>query len=472
MNKRVCFLVINLVFGIFSLYSQQNDNYEIEIVIENNIKTITINGYNGKESKVRIPEEIDSIPVTKIGNGAFADNKLTSIIIPDTVIYIGHIAFENNLLQEVVLSNSITTINQLAFAHNQIKNIIIPNGVTFIMDGAFENNQITEIIIPNSVTEIGNGVFENNPLEKITIGENVELYEWIYPFEEEFCLYYIKHGKKLGTYIKRNGHWEKVDLLEDEFDIIKTENDLEIENRTQEESIDFFVSDSLLDDDNIIGKWYRNLLFATAELTVDQDMNFSIEAQNTAHFGNVEGKLVKLKDGYYYSYIKDNDYEDSGVIIFIEHIDNIELIVYGWIGAGATVFYDGKYEKQPMSNDEYINEALDHIIGNTYDKDIIKNLLENDLEYFLTCFGAISKKNNGDSIILEGYMPGIAPWQNGIIKIKNNNIYILITDCREEIIIFRYYTNDNLQEIIPDEFRDWVYFYGERKIINKISKNE
>jgi hypothetical protein len=231
-----------------------------------------------------------------------------------------------------------------------------------------------------------------------------------------------------------------------------------------------FVSTTVFTE-NIIGKWYRNLLFGTAELTVDQDMTFLIEAQNTAHSGNVEGKLVKIKDGYYYSHI--NDYGQSCIIIFIEHIDNIELVVYGdQVGAGATVYYDGKYEKQPMSNDEYINKALDHVIGNTYDKNLVKNLLGNDLEYFLVCFGVIFTKNNDDSIILEGFMPGVAPWQNGIIKIKNNSIYILITDCREKITIFRYYTNDNLQEIIPNEFKDWNYFNEERKIINKISKNE
>jgi hypothetical protein len=243
MKKKYFFVLSFMVYLVSMLYSQKNGLFKTEI--EKN--TIIITGFTGKDKDIVIPDTIDSVPVRAIGEFAFdsltsvtlpeglvsirigafssnqltsvvipesvlsiediafSDNQLISVIIPENVLSIGHGAFENNKLQEIVLPPHITSIRQLSFANNQLKNIIIPDKVTYIMDGAFADNQFEEIIIPNSVVEIGTGAFENNPLKKITIGSDVELYGR--PFEELFCLFYIKHGKKAGTYIKSNEAW-------------------------------------------------------------------------------------------------------------------------------------------------------------------------------------------------------------------------------------------------------------------------
>jgi len=73
--------------------------------------------------------------------------------------------------------------------------------------------------------------------------------------------------------------------------------------------------------ENIIGEWYRNSLYATAELIINQDMSFSIEATRTAHGGSIDGTLSKTRDGYYFSYINDKyDTGQSCVMIFIDHL--------------------------------------------------------------------------------------------------------------------------------------------------------
>jgi hypothetical protein len=220
--------------------------------------------------------------------------------------------------------------------------------------------------------------------------------------------------------------------------------------------------------ENIIGKWYRNYLFANAELIINENLDFSIEAIHTAHDGQIEGKLTKIKDGYYFSYINDR-YGQSCIIVFLDHIEYLELIVYGdQVGAGARVYYDGKYEKQPISHDEYIDKAFDYIIGNYYDIDTIKVLLGDDVQYFVECFGERFLTSTENNIIIDGYMSGAAPYQNGILKIENERIYILLTDCRSDRIILKYYTNDILQITIPIEFRKWQYFKEDIEIINKI----
>jgi len=74
-----------------------------------------------------------------------------------------------------------------------------------------------------------------------------------------------------------------------------------------------------------------------------------------------------------------------------------------------------------------------------------------------------------NKIIIEGWLRGAAPWQNGIIKIENNNIYILFTDCREDTL-FRYYSTDNAQKNIPIEFIGWYYYKENMEIIYENNK--
>ena len=57
--------------------------------------TITITGYTGRGGVVAIPNTINGLPVTSIGNGAFRSvTSLTRVTIPSSVTYIGDEAFE------------------------------------------------------------------------------------------------------------------------------------------------------------------------------------------------------------------------------------------------------------------------------------------------------------------------------------------------------------------------------------------
>ena len=75
----------------FDVSYTQNIDYEYS-VLDNG--TVEITKYTGSESKVAVPDEIDSKSVTKIGSGAFSRcAKLESITIPDSVSKIGNKAF-------------------------------------------------------------------------------------------------------------------------------------------------------------------------------------------------------------------------------------------------------------------------------------------------------------------------------------------------------------------------------------------
>ncbi|MHC6203396.1 leucine-rich repeat domain-containing protein [Breznakiellaceae bacterium SP9] len=184
-------------------------------------------------SRVRIPNS-----VTSIGDRAFDNNQLTSITIPDSVTYIGYDAFAYNQLMSVVIGkgvtsieggghddggtfgsnkltsvtipSSVTSIGFAAFTNNKLTSVTIPNSVTDIGVSAFARNQLTSVIIPDSVTSIGSYAFSSNPLTSVTIPANVSLEHDRYSddsFPNNFASYYNQNGKKAGTYRYDGRNW-------------------------------------------------------------------------------------------------------------------------------------------------------------------------------------------------------------------------------------------------------------------------
>ena len=119
---------------------------------------------NNNLTSVTIPNS-----VTSIGNSVFSGNNLTSVSIPNSVTSIGNYAFANNNLTSVTIPNSVTSIGINAFYSNGLSSVTIPNSVTSIGQDAFENNQLTSVSIPNSVTSIGGAAFASNQLTSVTI---------------------------------------------------------------------------------------------------------------------------------------------------------------------------------------------------------------------------------------------------------------------------------------------------------------
>ena len=79
---------------------------------------ITITLYNGKSTDVEIPSKIDNLPVISIGDDAFKGlivRKIKNLIIPDTIKTIGNYAFRNNEIISVVIPNSVVNLADNAF---------------------------------------------------------------------------------------------------------------------------------------------------------------------------------------------------------------------------------------------------------------------------------------------------------------------------------------------------------------------
>ncbi len=227
--------------------------------------------YVGSDSNVVIPDKIDDVAVTNIGNKAFYQCKsLTNITIPNSVKCIERSAFYGcTNLTSINISDSVKGIQKYAFsgcssltkisvdnnntnyksidgvlyskdgtiiecypAGKGDENYTIPNGVTSIESSAFEGctgltginipdsvtsiedctfqdcTNLTNITIPNSVTSIKGGVFQGcKSLTSITIPDSVTSIE---SNSYKNIIFYVKSAATKQLLIKAGVNASKI----------------------------------------------------------------------------------------------------------------------------------------------------------------------------------------------------------------------------------------------------------------------
>ena len=124
--------------------------------------TITVAGYSGGESFVIVPVAVDGKPVTVIGDGAFYENALSGISLPDTVTNVGADAFSHcGALNDIAFPTGVVRIGAGAFTLcSQLNHVFIPNGVTRIEDDSFlACSHLSELVLSTNVAQIGAQAF-------------------------------------------------------------------------------------------------------------------------------------------------------------------------------------------------------------------------------------------------------------------------------------------------------------------------
>jgi len=113
--------------------------------------TITLNEYIGSGGAVTIPDSLDGLPVTSIGENTFLRcSTLISVTIPDSVTNIGITAFfQCESLTSVEIPDSVTTIGDQAFAGcTSLTNLTLGSSVTSIGRSVFSQcTSLTAIIV-------------------------------------------------------------------------------------------------------------------------------------------------------------------------------------------------------------------------------------------------------------------------------------------------------------------------------------
>ena len=137
---------------------------------------ITITKYVGAGGAVAVPENINGLPVTTIGMGAFLGSSLTSVTFPPSVTNIENGAFIDCSLASITLPSSIRTIGEQAFAGcANLSSVTIPNSIARIGGGAFSGcTHLQTVAIQSGVTSIGESAFEGcTELPGITLPNSV-----------------------------------------------------------------------------------------------------------------------------------------------------------------------------------------------------------------------------------------------------------------------------------------------------------
>ena len=112
-------------------------------VNESDPTTCTLIGYEGEPpltGAVTLPSIVNGYTVTAIGDDAFGETGITSVVIPDTVTSIGQEAF--------VLCGGLASVT-------------IPSGVTSIGENAFGATALTSVTIPANVGSLGPSAFND-----------------------------------------------------------------------------------------------------------------------------------------------------------------------------------------------------------------------------------------------------------------------------------------------------------------------
>jgi len=150
----------------------------LQFTLINNDTEYSVSKGNATGARVVvIPETYNFLPVTVIGDAAFANCSLASIIIPASVTSIGSGAFSGcRSLTNITLPSELTSIGNSAFQNcYSLTTIEIPASMTSIGNVTFNNcSSLTTIEIPASVTSIGIGTFNNcSSLTSISIPASV-----------------------------------------------------------------------------------------------------------------------------------------------------------------------------------------------------------------------------------------------------------------------------------------------------------
>ncbi len=146
---------------------------------------IVIEKYKGHKLNVNIPDNIDGIPVTEIGNGAFmyygSDWKHFDfqVTIPDSVKIIGDEAFNGcKTLKLTRIPKSVEYIGYRAFNGTPLDEAAQNAGVDmFIINDRLlyrYNGDSPKPIIPQNITAVCGGAFMDKNTESIEIPENVK----------------------------------------------------------------------------------------------------------------------------------------------------------------------------------------------------------------------------------------------------------------------------------------------------------
>lgn len=164
MKQIVALLVAIALLGVEAATQKIGDRtwtYSVENRTETMGRVAIIEGVSPATGSIEVPQTLGGCPVTDIGDSAFEDSEITSVKVPNGVIWIGDGAFSYCLkLQSVELPSSVWHLGANAFANcRALINVKYDGKIgreAYIDYGAFKNcSSLTNLLLPHGVSSIG-----------------------------------------------------------------------------------------------------------------------------------------------------------------------------------------------------------------------------------------------------------------------------------------------------------------------------
>ena len=226
--------------------SSSNIEGTTSLTFERNDEGYTVTGETENVENIIIPLTYQGLPVTAIGNSAFAYSKHTapilSVTIPDSVTSIGLNAFYNRSEMTTVTigqNSSLKEIDRNAFSGNSaLTAIYIPAGLTTLGDSAFNNDGSIDFTvdeanaiyysenghlieketktlirggqnptIPESVLKIASAAFRKSHLFEITIPTSVTAIENYIIADSSISVINYNGTEEKWTAIEKDKSW-------------------------------------------------------------------------------------------------------------------------------------------------------------------------------------------------------------------------------------------------------------------------
>ena len=199
--KRSILFVSIALFMAGRVFSQTAQDFEVTFTEDG--EGVVIKKFTGKlSSTIRIPAAIEGLPVKEIGERAFVGagtvtnamrvmttNIPFAVVLPQGLIKIGDEAFLDSAITSVVIPDSVTEIGKLAFANYMLNtqtgrfeppnpllsSITLPRGLSKVGIGAFRGNSaLKTVVIPEGCSVLGKEMFaECTALTTITIPKSI-----------------------------------------------------------------------------------------------------------------------------------------------------------------------------------------------------------------------------------------------------------------------------------------------------------
>ena len=149
---------------------------------------LELSKYEGEDWTVAIPTEVDGMPVTSIGNGAFYGcGYLDELVVPEGITSIGQRAFARTGVYSISLPASLTHIAPAAFsemtyleAFTVAKGCVAATAVDGVLMSANKKTLIayphakgTSYAVPQGVTTIGYGAFAGSNIERVDLPDTL-----------------------------------------------------------------------------------------------------------------------------------------------------------------------------------------------------------------------------------------------------------------------------------------------------------